>query len=93
MPTLVTHSPKLKITVTLSTDLVRQIDELLISSEANSRSRLVEEALRRWLHDQAQKELERQTEEYYHSLSKAEHKEDQQWSKISARSAKRLWEK
>jgi len=93
MPTTLTRSKKSKITVTLSNDLVRQIDKLIESPEANSRSQLVEEAVRRWLREQAQKNIERQTEEYYLSLSKAEHKEDRQWSKISARSAKRLWSK
>ena len=93
MPTTLTRSQKSKITVTLSNDLVRQLDELLESPEANSRSQLVEEAVRRWLRDQARKGFERQTEEYYLSLSKAEHKEDRQWSKIAARSARRLWDK
>jgi len=93
MPTASTRAQKSKITVTLSNDLVRQIDKLLESPEANSRSQLVEEAVRRWLRDQAQKDIERQTEEYYLSLSKAEHKENRQWSKIAARSAKRLWGK
>jgi len=93
MPTIATRSHKSKITVTLSNDLVSQIDKLLESPEASSRSQLVEEAVRRWLHDQAQKDIERQTEEFYLSLSKAEHKEDRQWSKIAARSAKRLWGK
>jgi metal-responsive CopG/Arc/MetJ family transcriptional regulator len=93
MPTITTRSKKSKITITLSNDLVRQIDKLLDSPEASSRSQLVEEAVRRWLRDQAQKELERQTEEYYLSLSKAERNEDRQWSKIAARSAKRLWGK
>jgi len=93
MPTIATRSHKSKITVTLSNDLVRQIDKLLDSPEASSRSQLVEEAVRRWLHDQAQKDIERQTEEYYLSLSKAEHKEDRQWSQIATRSAKRLWGK
>jgi len=88
-----TRSKKSKITVTLSNDLVRQIDKLVESPEANSRSQLVEEAVRRWLREQAQKDIERQTEEYYLSLCKAEHKEDQQWSKIAARSAKRLYDK
>jgi len=90
MPTITGRSKKSKITVTLSNDLVRQIDKLLDSPEASSRSQLVEEAVRRWLRDQAQKELERQTEEYYLSLSKAERNEDRQWSKIATRSAKRL---
>jgi len=93
MPTALTRSHKSKITITLSNDLVRQIDKLLDSPEASSRSQLVEEAVRRWLHDQAQKELEDQTEEYYLSLSEAERNEDRQWSKIAARSAKRLWGK
>ncbi|OGP95332.1 MAG: hypothetical protein A2157_20035 [Deltaproteobacteria bacterium RBG_16_47_11] len=93
MPTITARSKKSKITVTLSNDLVRQIDKLLDSPEASSRSQLVEEAVRRWLRDQAKKELERQTEEYYLSLSKAERNEDRQWSKIAARSAKRLWDR
>jgi len=93
MPTITGRSKKSKITVTLSNDLVRQIDKLLDSPEASSRSQLVEEAVRRWLRDQAKKELERQTEEYYLSLSKAERNEDRQWAKIAARSAKRLWDR
>jgi len=93
MRTNASRSQKAKITVTLSNDLVHQIDKLLDSPEASSRSQMVEEAVRRWLRDQAQKELERQTEEYYLSLSRAERNEDRQWSRITARSAKRLWDK
>jgi metal-responsive CopG/Arc/MetJ family transcriptional regulator len=93
MPTISARSQKAKITVTLGSDLVRQIDQLLDSPEARSRSQLIEEAVRQWLRDQAQKELEHQTEEYYLSLSKAELSEDQEWSKIAARSAKHLWNK
>ena len=93
MPTLTGRTPKSKVTLTLSPDLLRQLDALLDSTEAGSRSRLVEEALRHWLRTQAQNELERQTEEYYGSLTRAERKEDQQWARIAARSAKRLWDK
>ena len=93
MRTNTAHSPKAKITVTLSNDLVRQIDRLLDSPGVSSRSQLVEEAVRRWLRDQAQEELERQTEEYYLSLSEAERNEDRQWSKTAVRSAKHLWDK
>jgi len=84
------RSRKAKITVTLSNELVHQIDKLLDSPEASSRSQLVEEAVRRWLREQAKKELDRQTEEYYLSLSKAELNEDRQWTKIARRSAKCL---
>jgi len=93
MPTTLARPHKSKITVTLSNDVVRQIDKLLDSPEPTSRSRLVEEAVRQWLHDQSKKELERQTEEYYLSLSERERNEDRQWAKIAARSAKRLWGK
>ena len=93
MPTITHRSPKSKITVTLSPDVVRQLDALLDSPENRSRSRLVEEALRRMLEEQTQKEIDRQVEDYYRSLSKAERKEDKAWSKTSARSAKRLWDK
>jgi metal-responsive CopG/Arc/MetJ family transcriptional regulator len=92
MPTLLERSPKSKVTVTLSPELVRQLDVLLHATEAGSRSQLVEEALRQWLRDQAQKDLERQTEEYYRSLSKAERKEDRQWTRIAARAAKHHWD-
>ena len=93
MPTVISRHSKTKVTVTLNPELVRQLDELSDTPKAGSRSRLVEEAVRVWLYDQAQKDLERQTEEYYLSLSKAERKEDKQWSKIAARSARRLWGK
>lgn len=92
MPTAI-RSAKSKITVTLSSDLVHQLNALTNSPEAGSRSRLVEEAIRAWFQEHTRKELERQTEEYYRSLSRAERKEDQQWSKTAARSAKRLWDK
>jgi len=93
VPTVTARSSKTKVTVTLSRDLVRKLDELLNAPEASSRSQLVEEALRRWLYDEAKEELERQTEEYYHSLSGAERKEDRQWSKVATHSAKHLWDK
>ncbi|MBN4054810.1 ribbon-helix-helix protein, CopG family [Nitrospira defluvii] len=93
MPTLTDYSPKSKITITLSPDLVRQLDTLLRTSGTGSRSQLVEEALRQWLRNQAQYELERQTEEYYRSLSKTEQKEDRNWTQIAAHSAERFWDK
>ena len=83
---------KTKITVTLNPELVRQLD-LLPDTEARSRSQIVEEALRRWLQECTQRELERQVEQYYRSLSKAELQEDKQWTRIAAKSAKRLWNK
>ena len=93
MTTVTAYHSKSKITVTLSRDLVSRLDALLSSPGAVSRSRLVEEALHQWLREHAQRELERQTEKYYLSISKAERKEDQEWSKIAATSARHLWDK
>jgi Arc/MetJ-type ribon-helix-helix transcriptional regulator len=90
MPTS-SHAPKAKITVTLSPEVVRQLDALVETPLARSRSQLVEEALRRWLEERVQKDLERQTEEYYRSLSPAEQDEDKEWSTIAAEAAGRLW--
>ncbi len=92
MPTAPARATKSKITVTVSSDLVRQLDGLLNVPEAGSRSRLVEEAIRHWLRDHAQQALDLQTEAYYRALSKAERKADRQWAQIAARSAKHHWE-
>ncbi len=89
----VSHTEKTKITVTLSLDIVRQLDALLETpAESCSRSQLVEEALRQWIERRAQRELERQTEEYYRARSVAEREEDQDWSAIASKAAERLWE-
>ena len=82
---------KAKITVTLSPDLVRQLDSLSKSGD-RSRSQVIEEALHRWLQDYTQRELEQQVEQYYRSLSKAERQESKEWTRIAAKSAKRLWD-
>jgi metal-responsive CopG/Arc/MetJ family transcriptional regulator len=91
MPTIA-HTTKTKITVTLSPDVVRQLDALVETPEARSRSQIVEEALRQWLEKNFQRKLEQQTEEYYRSLSPAEQEEDREWSTIASEAAKRVWE-
>lgn len=91
MRTADSRKAKAKVTVTLSPDVVRQLDALRQGREACSRSRLIEEALRRWLEERVERELERQTEEYYRSLSPAEQEEDKEWSAIAAEAATRLW--
>jgi metal-responsive CopG/Arc/MetJ family transcriptional regulator len=93
MRTIEDRAQKAKITVTLSPDLVHQLDTFVDSPEAGSRSRLVEKAIRQWLRIEAQRELERQTEKYYRTLSEDERREDKKWTKVAARSARRLWDK
>lgn len=86
------HPIKAKITVTLSPDVVRQLDVLVETLAARSRSQLVEEVLRRWLEERVRRDLETQTEVYYRSLSPAEQEEDKEWSTIAAEGASRVWE-
>ncbi len=89
---MTTDTHKSKITITLSPDLIQQLDEHLDKQETGSRSGLIEDAVREWLQDQARAKLERQTEAYYTSLTKAEREEDKAWSKVASRSAQRLWD-
>jgi metal-responsive CopG/Arc/MetJ family transcriptional regulator len=90
-----TYAPttKAKITLTLSSDVVRQLDALARAPQARSRSQLVEEALRRWLDERVQENIERQTEEYYRSLSPAEREQDREWAALAAEAARHLWDK
>jgi metal-responsive CopG/Arc/MetJ family transcriptional regulator len=90
MPTS-SRTTKAKITVTLSPDLVRQLDALTQTPKGRSRSQLVEEALRQWLQERLRRDLENQTEQYYRSLSPTEQKEDQEWATIAIQAANRLW--
>lgn len=91
VPTGSGHSLKAKITVTLSADLLFQLETFLDFPGDASRSRAAEEAIRSWLSNQTQEKLESQKQEYYLSFPRARRKEDKQWSKIAALSAKGLW--
>jgi metal-responsive CopG/Arc/MetJ family transcriptional regulator len=83
---------KAKITITLNPEIVHQLDALTKASKTKSRSRVVEEALSLLLREHAKRVLDRETEDYYRSLSIAERNEDRKWSKISALSAKHFWD-
>ena len=52
----------------------------------------MEEILRDWLMKSKKREIEKDIEAYYLSLSKTEKKEDREWTAISAESAKRTWD-
>ena len=84
-------SGKMKITANLNSELVKAIDQFLKVKD-QSRSQFIEEVLRKWHNEQKKREFESQIEEYYLSLSREEREEEQQWSKITARYAHKLWE-
>ncbi len=86
------RSRRPKITITLSPEVADRLNALAAVGGRRSRSRLVEEALRRWLDEKARQNLDRQTEEYYRSLSAAEQDEDKEWAALASDGARRLWE-
>lgn len=82
---------KSKLTVTISGDVVDQIDEIARGKGA-PRSQVMEEALRYWLHQTRKRAVEKDIEAYYLSLTEKQKKEDREWIKSAAESAKRTWD-
>ena len=82
---------KTKLTVTISGDVVSEIDEIAKEKGA-PRSQVMEEMLRAWLLKSKKKLIEKDIEAYYLSLTKKEKKEDKAWTGIVAESAKRTWD-
>ena len=81
---------KAKLTVTISGDVVNEIDEIA-KEKGTPRSQVMEEMLRDWLIKSRKREIEKDIEAYYLSLSEKEKKEDREWTKIAAKSAERTW--
>jgi len=81
---------KAKLTVTISGDLVNEIDEIA-KEKGTPRSQIMEELLRDSLLKSKKRAIEKGIEDYYLSLSEKEKKEDREWNKIVEESAKRTW--
>ena len=81
---------KTKLTITVSGDVVNEIDEIA-KEKGTPRSQVMEEMLRDWLLKYKAREIEKDIEAYYLSLSEKEKKEDKEWTNIAAESAKRTW--
>ena len=81
---------KTKLTVTISGDVVNEIDEIA-KGKRTPRSQIMEEMLRDSLMKSKKRAIESEIEAYYLSLSEKEKKEDREWTKIAAKSAKRTW--
>ena len=83
---------KAKVTVSVARGLVSVVDEAVKHHEAESRSAVVEGALRLWELEHKRKRLEQQVEDYYRARSVKEQQEDQRWARLASRHTKRLWE-
>jgi len=81
---------KAKLTVSINNDIAVEIDKIA-KKRKTPRSKILEELLRDSLIRIRKQKIEEEIKNYYQSLSETEMKEDKEWSKISAESAKRLW--
>ncbi|MGQ9695185.1 MAG: DUF6364 family protein [Thermodesulfobacteriota bacterium] len=81
---------KTKLTVTISGDIVNEIDEIA-KEKGTPRSQIMEEMLRDSLLKAKKRAIEKDVEAYYLSLTEKEKKEDREWTKIAEESAKRTW--
>jgi len=81
---------KKKLTITISSDLSGEIDEIARGKEI-PRSQLMEEIMRDWLSESKKKAIEKDIKAYYISLTEEEKKENKEWSEAAAESAERTW--
>lgn len=81
---------KTKLTITISDDVASEIDEIA-KEKGYPRSQVMEEIMRDWLLKSKKRAIEKDIEAYYLSLTEKEKKEDKEWTKIAAESAKRTW--
>lgn len=81
---------KAKLTVTISGDLVNEIDEIA-KERGTPRSQVMEEMLRDSLLESRKMAIEKDIEAYYLSLTEKEKKENREWTKIATAGAKSKW--
>jgi len=81
---------KAKLTITISNDVSSEIDKIA-RKKGTPRSQVMEEILRDWLSRSKKEAIEKDIEAYYLSLTEEEKKENREWTKITAESAKRTW--
>ncbi len=82
---------KTKLTVTISSHLAGQIDNLAKERKAPG-SRIIEDILRETLQECKKRTIECEIEEYYLSMTEEEKKENREWTMIAAESARRRWD-
>jgi len=80
--------PKAKVSVTVDRSLLRRCDRV---ARGAKRSEVFEQALEGWLRNVRQRNLEKEVERYYASLSKAERAEDSEWAGLAPRVLGETW--
>lgn len=83
---------RVRVTATLDQGMVEALDRASKHHGLASRSQALETALAHWLREQRWREIERDMEAYYRSLTPAEKREDREWTRFVARAASRRWD-
>ncbi len=73
---------KHKVSLSLPVDLVHWIDRQAAREPGETRSGVVEQAVRNWAKRSAAKDIEDATVAYYRAMTPSEHKEDEAWSRL-----------
>jgi metal-responsive CopG/Arc/MetJ family transcriptional regulator len=76
----------------LDSHVVKALDQATKQRGLPSRSQTLEVALLHWLQEQRRREIEREIEAYYRSLTPAEKRENREWTHFVARTARRWWD-
>ena len=74
--------PKHKVSLSLPADLVAWIDRQAARKRGQTRSGVVEQAVRSWARRSAAKNIEDATVAYYQAMTSAERDEDETWSRL-----------
>lgn len=80
------RSKKIRVSLTLSRDLLDQIDGNVARTPKASRSAIVEAWLRRAARERAEADLEQAIANYYDGLTSAEKVEQSEWARFSTSS-------
>ena len=83
---------RVRVTATLDRGTVEALDRAAKQHGLASRSQAMETAMAHWLREQRQREIERDMEAYYRSLTAAEKRENREWTRFVARAASRRWD-
>lgn len=84
------NTKKVKISVTISSDLLSEVDQQARADKGMTRSSVIEGWLRMASRRAAMKRLERETAAYYDALSSTEIEDDESWSRAASQQFARL---
>lgn len=81
---------KEKVSITISRDVLQQVDAYAAQQGIGNRSQVIELWLRQMARQQRARQLEKDTIDYYESLTNAELVEDVDWASVSTAELARL---